>query len=147
MCDAYSDCHDGSDEWPEVCENWGCTVGHWKCADNVKCIYDYVVCDSYTDCYDGSDEVDCANWKCAEGWWKCADNLQCLDDESFCDGRLKYGCHDGSDEWPEICERHVCREHFTKCADFTCIQVSCCAIESAPGVMFHSAAYPTFNQV
>ena len=71
ICDADSDCKDGSDENSTLCASWNCTAGYWKCQKGVKCIDDLNVCDGQQGCEENEDEYPsmCAQRKYA--FWTC----------------------------------------------------------------------------
>ncbi|KAL7836140.1 hypothetical protein AOLI_G00274240 [Acnodon oligacanthus] len=90
VCDAESDCADGSDE--EDCAT-ECEEGQFQCAHGKMCIEQHQVCDDIVHCQDRSDELDC--FMPAEGCAHRCGKL-CLSEVFICDGRVD--CEGGSDE-------------------------------------------------
>ncbi len=123
VCDINIHCRDGSDESDDVCADWQCAEGLWKCANN-KCINSIKVCDGSTlrndvikNCLDESDEDSelCMNWDCGEGMRKC-DN-RCIATKYLCNGWIY--CSDSASDYNEFCSTWNCVEGMHKCAHGT----------------------------
>lgn len=123
VCDQIKNCDDGSDE--QGCElKFACPPEAFQCLDG-SCLTRAKVCNGKRECPDGSDEFQCspgeispssvaslavANWSSLAGGrgchpraFQCADG-QCLPAYVFCNA--VEDCSDGSDERPQLCERH-----------------------------------------
>ncbi len=110
-------CRDGSDEDPEMCAQFDCLPGHWKCSDRLQCVHDKLVCDGTAHCKDESDEDPtlCTQWNCTTGYWKCADGFRCIEERFVCDGwDSTPSCND---EDPTLCRQWDCPSTYWKCHD------------------------------
>jgi hypothetical protein len=128
VCDAFSDCADGSDEAPlnpgcdavATTSTGGCEA---SCSDGT-CIPASYVCDDVTDCADGSDEVGCDpdvpdGWRCSASFYGSQDGCDCgcgvLDPDcatptvascQYCnyDGSCATSCEEIDDDANWLCE-------------------------------------------
>ncbi|WAR10069.1 LRP1-like protein [Mya arenaria] len=134
-CDSVIDCHDASDENPEMC---GCPEGSFTCK-NHACIPKLLKCDGVGDCLDNSDEMDC-EYQC-EGQYACAGtnkiciektpnacemdefqcaNFRCVETVFYCD--TDDDCGDMSDEPQGCVPRHThCAESMIQCLNGSCL--------------------------
>lgn len=96
LCNGINDCHDGSDEKPQVCLNVPerdklCKPSDFYCR-NGRCVDKSKFCDHINDCGDKSDEPS----ECT-----CFSYLKATDPRKLCDG-IRH-CWDRSDEDPTYC--------------------------------------------
>ncbi len=127
VCSFLAECPDESDEDPEMCREWQCSPGYWKCKDGSGCVELSMVCNErYRGrpvCRDGSDQWHCKTEHCPVGMFTCKDNSGCILNDFVCDGLGSFeSCADFSDEDPELCKNWTCSEGWWKCADdVTCV--------------------------
>jgi Low-density lipoprotein receptor domain class A len=106
ICDSKKDCHDGSDERKQICEDSSkkpCSPQEFRCK-NEKCIEKIKFCNHINDCGDKSDEPS----ECT-----CFSYLKSTSPEKICDGVMH--CWDRSDESIAYCGADCSRE-----SSFTC---------------------------
>ncbi|XP_029461540.1 low-density lipoprotein receptor-related protein 2 isoform X2 [Rhinatrema bivittatum] len=116
LCNAVSDCPDGSDEDLVLCANHQCETHQWQCA-NRRCIPEAWQCDTEDDCGDNSDEESshCTSRTCHPGQFRC-DNGRCIPQSWKCD--VDNDCGDHSDEPYHECmgPAYRCDNH----SEFSC---------------------------
>ncbi len=121
VCNSDVDCLDLSDEDQEMCANWTCPGGFWRCMDGHKCIPDDKILDGHgMECPDGSDEMQQYHIgrPCPEdyynSYYKCNNTEQCIMMSQVCDGTAQ--CSDSSDEG-DFCFYWECHEDYWKCGE------------------------------
>ncbi len=143
VCDGVPNCRYESDENPELCAEWNCTTGKWKCHSK-RCIDAKLVCDRQVHCSDGSDELPeaCAQILCGKDQWRCATSKRCIDLTKVCnyqdecgeEKRIPWPGYEDYPEWlgyftkipssdeeNELCESWQCPQGKWKCDDGRCI--------------------------
>ena len=109
VCDNYTSCIDGSDEFPSVCKKVKCGLGLFTC-HNFRCISQDLRCNGVNDCGDYSDEANCTcnkesefmcmNGDCIQKNFRCDRDKDCSDlsDEINCNLTCDIGVFGGTKE-------------------------------------------------
>ncbi|CAH0696499.1 unnamed protein product [Spodoptera exigua] len=121
VCDADSDCGDGSDEGAQ-CAARTCGPADFRCGSG-RCIPREWLCDAEPDCPGREDEAACGAARapppCDPTYFRCPDG-RCVPGRWRCDG--DDDCGDGADELG--CEPRPCSESEFRCGSGECVRAS-----------------------
>lgn len=138
-CDGGDDCDDGSDELgcPDLTPK--CADGEFQCANNSRCIPQFLRCSGKPECEDGSDESNCAadvqSWcDISKGEIPCdVSNATrgCITLKKVCDG--VQDCISGRDE-----SREFCGSDFDRCEHKPCGENNTAICHNVRNNFFHN---------
>ncbi|XP_047035509.1 prolow-density lipoprotein receptor-related protein 1-like [Helicoverpa zea] len=121
VCDADSDCGDGSDEGA-ACAERTCGAGEFRCGSG-RCVPREWLCDAEPDCPAREDEAACGAARapppCDPTYFRCPDG-RCVPGRWRCDG--DDDCGDGADEL--ACAPRACSESEWRCGSGECIRAA-----------------------